>query len=91
MAPVHRQGKQLRHMSDLGPGTHFQYLDHGGRSRRFTVHVPATGTKPYPLVLAFHGAGGTARIMLHHSRWLSRAEATGCVVHSARRHPAQAE
>jgi polyhydroxybutyrate depolymerase len=67
-------------MSELAPGTHFQYLDHGGRTRRFTVHIPATAQKPYPVVLAFHGAGGTARIMLHHSRWLPRADTEGFVV-----------
>jgi len=67
-------------MTELAPGTHFKFIDHDGRSRRFTVHVPKTGEPPRSLVLAFHGAGGTARIMLHHSRWLHRADLAGCVV-----------
>lgn len=66
--------------SPLTPGSHTLRLDHQGRARRYVVHIPKTGQPPYPVVLAFHGAGGTARIMLHHSRWSTHADHSGFVV-----------
>src|SRR5437870_528134 len=67
-------------MKHLEPGTHFQALEHQSRARRYVVHVPKTGQAPYPVVLAFHGAGGTARTMLHHSRWSLRSDLEGFLV-----------
>ena len=67
-------------MELLPPGTHYLDLEHQSRRRRYMVHVPSTGQPPYPVVLGFHGAGGTARIMLHHSRWSHHAELQGFVV-----------
>src|SRR5947208_3639683 len=67
-------------MELASPGTHYLVLEHQGRQRRYVAHIPATGQPPYPVVLAFHGAGGTARIMLHHSRWAHHAELHGFVV-----------
>lgn len=55
-------------------------LPHQGRERAYRLYYPGTGTPPYPIVLAFHGAGGTARIMLFHSRWLHQAEQHGFIV-----------
>lgn len=67
-------------MEVLSPGTHFLSLEHQHRLRKYVVYVPPTGKPRYPVVLAFHGAGGTARTMLHHSRWLHHADLNGFVV-----------
>jgi polyhydroxybutyrate depolymerase len=67
-------------MPHLPAGSHPLTLEHGGRLRRYVVHIPAHGPHPLPVVLAFHGAGGTARIMLHHSRWLQQSEKGGFAV-----------
>jgi polyhydroxybutyrate depolymerase len=64
----------------LSSGTHHLSLEHDGRQRRYVVHIPVSLRFPAPVVLAFHGAGGTARIMLHHSRWSHRADVGGFVV-----------
>jgi polyhydroxybutyrate depolymerase len=45
----------------LPPGTHEKKLSYGGLARTYRVHIPPgyDGSKPVPLVLAFHGKGGT--------------------------------
>jgi polyhydroxybutyrate depolymerase len=45
-------------------------LLHGGRERRFVVHLPRGyhGTKPLPVVLGFHGGGGRAESFQRQSR-----------------------
>lgn len=48
--------------SPIAPGDHTFTLRHGGRLRRYIVHVPPavrTGA-PLPVMLAFHGGGGEA-------------------------------
>lgn len=46
------------------PGDHERRLEHGGRTRHYTVHVPpglpVEGAGGAPLLLAFHGGGGNA-------------------------------
>jgi len=44
----------------LGPGDHTITLSHGGRQRRYIVHVPRRLARPSPVLLAFHGGGGRA-------------------------------
>ena len=46
----------------LGPGTHQQTFTHGGRTRTYLLRIPPRydGRTPVPLVLLFHGGGGTA-------------------------------
>ena len=44
----------------LGPGNHTITLVHGGRERRYRVHVPHGGSGARPVMLAFHGGGGNA-------------------------------
>lgn len=66
--------------SSLEPGLHKRIIQHQGRERRYHLYLPTTGQPPYPLVLAFHGAGATGKIMLLHSRWLYQAEKSGFVV-----------
>lgn len=41
------------------PGTHEQSITHGGLTRTYRLRIPPgyDGTKPAPLVLAFHGGG----------------------------------
>lgn len=43
----------------LAPGDHERHLAHGGRERRYVLHVPpgSAGARR-PLLLAFHGGGG---------------------------------
>lgn len=67
-------------MKELAAGSHTFSLEHHERARRYVVYVPKSGKAPFPVVLAFHGAGGTARIMLHHSRWSHHADLGGFVV-----------
>lgn len=61
-------------------GLHTLILEHQGRTRTYRLYVPTTGTPPYPVVLAFHGAGATGRIMMFHCRWLQQAEHHGFIV-----------
>lgn len=46
----------------LAPGDHDLTLTHAGRERTYVVHVPprAAERAPLPVVLAFHGGGGSA-------------------------------
>lgn len=64
----------------LPPGTHDLFLIQNERQRKYVVHIPATSDSNPPVVFAFHGAGGTSRIMLYHGRWLSKSDAAGFVV-----------
>lgn len=61
-------------------GLHTLTLEHQGRTRKYRVYLPTTGQPPYPVVLAFHGAGATGRIMLFHCRWLQEAEQHSFIV-----------
>jgi polyhydroxybutyrate depolymerase len=49
----------------LGPGTHVGSIEFSGLTRTYRVHVPPSfdKSKPTPLVLAFHGGGGTGAAM----------------------------
>lgn len=46
----------------LAPGDHTFRIEHGGRTREYIVHMPATpdSMKLLPVLLAFHGGGGEA-------------------------------
>jgi polyhydroxybutyrate depolymerase len=46
----------------LGPGDHTRKLTAGGLERSYIVHVPRSydGSRPFPVVLAFHGGGSNA-------------------------------
>src|SRR5437868_674944 len=46
----------------LAAGSHEQSLAHDGLTRTYRIHIPPgyDGTKAVPLVLVFHGGGGTA-------------------------------
>lgn len=67
-------------MQSFAPGIHHLTLEHQERTRHYKLYMPGSIKAPYPVVLAFHGAGALARIMLLHSRWLARAESEGFIV-----------
>jgi len=67
--------------ASLRAGDSMQMLEHGGRSRRYLVHVPSTLelNVPVPLVLDFHGNGSSAAQEQGGSGWLQKADAEGFI------------
>lgn len=66
----------------LGPGDHTRTLTVGDLKRSYLVHVPATydGTRPIPVVLAFHGGGSNAQQMVRFCGLNETADRHGFVV-----------
>ena len=60
--------------------THTLKLGVNGRERQYALHVPLHVAHPAPLVLAFHGGGGHAGVMLDKARWAAKADQEGFVV-----------
>ena len=54
---------QAAQIPTLQPGNHTLSLRVGDRNRRYIVHVPpeARESGPLPVILSFHGGGGTAK------------------------------
>lgn len=51
-----------REARGLAPGDHERSVAHDGAERSYVLHAPAqVGSRPLPLLLAFHGGGGSAR------------------------------
>ncbi len=63
----------------LGPGDHALTLKVGDLERRYVVHVPKgyDGKKPVPVVIMFHGGGGTARNTMEQTGWTDKADQAG--------------
>ncbi len=63
----------------LGPGDHAMKLRVGGLDRRYLVHVPPGGDSsgPLPVVIMFHGGGGTARGAMRETDWALKADREG--------------
>ena len=63
----------------LGPGDHRRELTVDGRQRFYLIHVPAVydAETPTPVVLAFHGGGGNARVMQSFSGLNDKADEAG--------------
>ncbi len=63
----------------LGHGDHAVRLRVGGLDRRYLVHVPpgVHGRKPLPVVIMFHGGGGTARGAMRETDWTLKADREG--------------
>ncbi len=57
-------------------------LERNGITRSFRIHVPtsANATKPYPMVVAFHGWGGDEGSFLRDTAVVAEADARGYVV-----------
>jgi polyhydroxybutyrate depolymerase len=66
----------------LAPGDHTRTLQHDGRTRSYTVHVPPKydPKQPTPVVLAFHGAMTNASIMALSSGLSTKADEAGFIV-----------
>ena len=66
----------------LGPGQHTRELTLDGRNRSYIVHLPASydAESPTPVVLAFHGAGMNADLMIPFSGLSDAAERHGFIV-----------
>ena len=63
----------------LGPGDHWLSLRHDGRTRGYLVHVPprAASGRALPVLLSFHGAGGSAAGQQRFTRTDSLADREG--------------
>lgn len=63
----------------LAPGDHVRTIEVDGRTRTFTVHVPPSydGSRPVPVVLAFHGGGANAASMIRFSGLSQKADEAG--------------
>lgn len=64
------------------PGTHTLALRHGGREREALVHLPPAlaGGRPLPLVMAFHGGGGSMSLQAGPAYGLrEKADAAGFI------------
>ena len=66
----------------LDPGNHTVSLSHDGRARAYIVHVPpgARDGHPLPVVLNFHGGGGTALAQQTYSQMDGLADVEGFLV-----------
>ena len=62
-----------------GPDDRSFTLKVGDLERRYTVHIPSgyESQKPAPVVMMFHGAGGTARGAMRQTGWSAKADAAG--------------
>jgi polyhydroxybutyrate depolymerase len=66
----------------LGPGDHTRSLEVDQRTRTYLLHVPKSydGSKPYPVVLAFHGGGSNAEQMVRFCGLNDKADEAGFLV-----------
>src|SRR5262249_2643896 len=57
-------------------------ISSGGIERRYLLHIPTgyDGSKSLPLVLIFHGGGGTAEAMAHSTQMNAKADQEGFIV-----------
>jgi len=68
--------------SSATPGEHALSIRVGDLTRDFLLHVPESYDvrTPRPLVLIFHGGGGSARVSVMATGWSQKAEEAGFVV-----------
>jgi len=61
------------------PGTHTCAIRVKGVERRYLLHVPPayTPARKWPVVVMFHGGGGTARIAMRETGWVDKADKEG--------------
>lgn len=63
----------------VSSGTHTIQIDSGGLARRYVIHIP-TGyntNKKWPVVIMFHGGGGTAKDAMWETGWAEKADQEG--------------
>lgn len=67
---------------EVGPGDHEFTLRVDGRQRSYLVHVPSSydGSRPFPLVLSYHGGGANARVQARFSGLNEKADRAGFIV-----------
>ncbi len=68
--------------AQLGPGVHTRNLVVDGEVRTYLVHVPFVydGSTPVPLIIDFHGTGGTGAGLRGLSGWRELSETEGFIV-----------
>src|SRR5437868_10313807 len=66
----------------LGPGDHTRSLEVDKQTRAYLVHVPKSydGTKPFSVVLAFHGGLSNAEQMVRFCGLNTKADQAGFLV-----------
>lgn len=68
-------------INDLAPGDHTFTLEHGGRQRRYMVHIPRNLRRgPASLVIALHGGGGHGKQFKEANGLDAVADAQGFIV-----------
>ena len=65
----------------LEPGDHTRSVESDGRTRSYIVHLPPScdGSKPLPVVLAFHGGGSNAKQMARFCGLNDKADEAGFI------------
>ncbi len=68
--------------SPKAAGTHEETLVHGGYTRKYQWHIPASykGKTPLPLVFVLHGQGGEGARLLKKGDWAAKADREGFFV-----------
>ena len=72
-------GQREAEAKQMGPGDYSLTLKVGDRERRYIVHVPKSydGRRPVPVVVMFHGGGGTAKAAITETGWADKADQAG--------------
>jgi polyhydroxybutyrate depolymerase len=70
------------HGGPLGPGDYTRSLPVGKRTRTYVLHIPRSydGSKPFPVVLAFHGGASNAEQMVDFCGLNEKADQAGFLV-----------
>jgi polyhydroxybutyrate depolymerase len=66
-------------LKDWSPGDHAMSIAVGESERRYVVHVPPGHGRDtrWPVVIMFHGGGGTAKAAMRETRWDEKADREG--------------
>jgi polyhydroxybutyrate depolymerase len=66
-------------VKSVAPGTHSFTIKVKGIERRYLLHVPPayTSTRKWPVVVMFHGGGGTAAVAMRETEWAEKADKEG--------------
>jgi len=79
LAPVSGATDGMPAAARYASGDHLLTLKAVGLDRRYIVHVPPgfDSRKPMPVVIMFHGGGGTARGAMRETGWTQKADQEG--------------